>query len=171
LRAGSALGLRVRIDGKWQAGSDLPTQVDRSARCETQYMLSVGSSATFMWQLLPDRDRLTTTFTAAGPVRESLDAVEVVFPFNPRVTATTVLPSQRSEDGTFELPAIINAPDFDQMLIGESQGRRLKARLEGNRSSHSENTYERIGLSAAVNEALPLACLTIGFQSFQFSNQ
>ena len=118
LRADSGLGLRVRIDGKWQAAADLPTQVDSSAPSGRQYTFSVGSSATFSWQLLPDSDRLTMTFTAAGPVRESLDAVEIVFPFNPRVTATTVLPSQRSEDGTFELPAIISAPDFGQMLIG-----------------------------------------------------
>ena len=118
MRADSGLGLRVRIDGKWQAAADLPTQVDSSAPSGRQYTFSVGSSATFSWQLLSDSDRLTMTFTAAGPVRESLDAVEIVFPFNPRVTATTVLPSQRSEDGTFELPAIISAPDFGQMLIG-----------------------------------------------------
>ena len=153
LRADSGLGLRVRINDRWQAGSDFHTQVDPSAPSGKQYTLSVGSSATFSWQLLPDSDRLTMTFTAAGPVRESLDAVEIVFPFNPRVTATTVLPSQRSEDGTFELPAIISAPDFGQMLIGESQGRRLKARLEGDRRKKTRqvNFYVRLPEVVADN--------------------
>jgi hypothetical protein len=151
LRSDSALGLRASIDGKWKAGSDFPIQVDRSARSGKQYTLSIASAATLSWQLLPDSDRLAMTFTVAGPVRESLEAVEVVFPFNPRVTATTVLPSQRHEDATFELPAIINAPDFGQMLIAESQGRHLKARLEGdrNRKTRQVNLYVRLPELAA----------------------
>ena len=60
--------------------------------------------------------------------------IELLVPFDPRVTPTTVLPSQWDDDGSLRLPAVINAPDFGQMLLSESGGQRLKARLEGSRA-------------------------------------
>ncbi len=56
----------------------------------------------------------------------------LVFPFNPSVTPTTVLPYRWEQDGTLKLPLIINAPDFGQMLL-TCDKRHLVARLEGSR--------------------------------------
>jgi len=59
----------------------------------------------------------------------------LLFPFDPKVTSTTVLPGDWLDDGTFRLPAVVNAPDFGPMLVAESSGRALIGRLEGSRAA------------------------------------
>src|SRR5512138_1897377 len=62
-------------------------------------------------------------------------SLRLFFPFDPKVTATTVLPAEWLDDGTFRLPAVINAPDWGPMLLTEKKGRPLVGRLEGSRSA------------------------------------
>ncbi|MGZ5515378.1 MAG: hypothetical protein ACXW2O_09930 [Candidatus Aminicenantales bacterium] len=61
-------------------------------------------------------------------------SLRLIFPFDPKVTSTTVLPAEWLDDGTFRLPAVINAPDWGPMLLAESKGRPLVGRLEGSRA-------------------------------------
>jgi hypothetical protein len=56
-------------------------------------------------------------------------------PFNPRVTPTTILSATWNEDGSFHLPAILNAPDFGPLLLTQTSGPTVTGRLEGSRSS------------------------------------
>jgi hypothetical protein len=64
-------------------------------------------------------------------------ALELVFPFDPRVTPTTVLPAAWEENGALRLPAVVNAPDFGPMLLVAAPARvsHLKGRLEGSRAN------------------------------------
>lgn len=62
-------------------------------------------------------------------------SLRLLFPFDPKVTATTVLPAEWLDDGTFRLPAVVNAPDWGPMLLTERKGRPLVGRLEGSRSA------------------------------------
>jgi hypothetical protein len=65
--------------------------------------------------------------TAPGSLR-------LLFPFDPKVTSTTVLPGDWLDDGTFRVPAVLNAPDWGPMLVTETKGRSLIGRLEGSRA-------------------------------------
>jgi hypothetical protein len=64
-----------------------------------------------------------------------VEGLALVFPFNPRVTPTTLLPSGWEKDGRLDLPAVVSAPDFGQMRLS-SRGGEVLARLEGSRAKH-----------------------------------
>ncbi len=135
LRSGRAMGLRVRIDGQWKSGATYPTRVDRTSPPSITYRLSVAQDAELIWNLAPASGSLALTLSAQGVKVDRIDRVELLFPFDPRVTPTTVLPAEWAEDGSCRLPAVINAPDFGQMLLTESGGRHGKARLVGSRAA------------------------------------
>jgi hypothetical protein len=61
------------------------------------------------------------------------EGVRLLFPFDPTVTPTTVLPAVWQDDGVFRLPVVINAPDFGPMVLQEAGGREVRGRLEGSR--------------------------------------
>jgi hypothetical protein len=67
--------------------------------------------------------------TAAAPVKPVRAgapgplSLRLLFPFDPKVTSTTVLPSDWLDDGTFRLPASINAPDWGPILLTEKYDR------------------------------------------------
>ena len=58
---------------------------------------------------------------------------ELHLAFDPRVTSTCIIPAQWHADGTFLLPAIVNAPDFGPMSVTQIEGPPLRGRFEGNR--------------------------------------
>ena len=62
-------------------------------------------------------------------------SLRLLFPFDPKVTSTTVLPADWLDDGTFRLPAVLNAPDWGPMLLAETKGRPIVGRLEGSRAA------------------------------------
>ncbi len=131
LRSGSAV--RVRIAGAWFEADQLQSESasDGSLR---RYRLSPTADVTLIWTVKVDGADLSLTLAGEGGGLDGVDAVELIFPFNPRITPTTVLPNQWAEDGTFRLPALISAPDFGQMyLTAEPEGpqHRVTGRLEG----------------------------------------
>jgi hypothetical protein len=93
----------------------------------------VTAGTAVRWSIIPADDRLRMTFAVQGDSAVCVDGLELVFPFDPGVTPTTVLPSEWVNDGSLRLPAMISAPDFGQMMLLETGGRRLKAHLEGSR--------------------------------------
>ncbi len=54
-------------------------------------------------------------------------------PFNPVVASTSIIPSRWHEDGTFELPTILNAPDFGPLVVTQVEGPAFRGRFEGDR--------------------------------------
>ena len=112
-------------DGAWQDCRDR-----RSATCRQE-----GPAG------LPRADGLTREAVPPGPpvsVAAPPQRFRLIFPFDPKVTSTTVIPSEWLDDGTFRLPAVVNAPDWGPMLLAEKEartGRRLVGRLEGSRSA------------------------------------
>ena len=54
-------------------------------------------------------------------------------PFDPVVTPTSIIPARWHDDGTFELPAILNAPDFGPLVVTQIDGPALRGRFEGDR--------------------------------------
>ena len=139
LRAGTGVNLRVRIAAQWRAGAEMPTQREKAGRNGTCYRLSATLDAELLWSLAPKRDSLDMKISARGKGWNEAEGVELVFPFDPRVTPTTVLPKTWNEDGSLLLPAVISAPDFGQMLLSCKGRANLKGRLEGSRAQHTVN--------------------------------
>ena len=131
LRSGSVI--RVCIAGEWLQSEKLPS-VGRSKG--GRYRLSPADDITLTWTVEVDDADLSITLAGEGAGLDRVEAVELVFPFDPRVTATTVLPSKWADDGTLRLPALISAPDFGQMYLTvepDTPERRVTGRLEGSR--------------------------------------
>ena len=135
LRKGSGVGLRVRSGGQWREDSTLPASV-QTTDGHTLYRLEVGTQSALEWSISGSTDRLEMIVAAKG--REALPpkSVELVFPFDPMVTPTTVLPSRWREDGGFDTPIVISAPDFGQMLVRVTPAGEVTGRLEGSRDNH-----------------------------------
>ncbi|MBI3853547.1 MAG: hypothetical protein HY298_25160 [Verrucomicrobia bacterium] len=137
LRTGTAIGLRVKVNGQWSGGETFETKVEKVDKTETRYRLGLAPDAELEWRVRPGAGQLTMTFVARGAGLSPVEEVELEFPFDPRVAATTLLPSSWDADGNIHLPAILSAPDFGQMLLAGKGSHGVKARLEGSRAKHT----------------------------------
>ena len=137
LRAKSSVGLRVRAAGQVRLAQELTTQVEGAGAGGSRFHLSVSPESKLVCDVHPEGDRLTLSIAAGGADKNRIEFVEVIFPFAPRVTPTTVLASAWDEDGSLRLPAIVSAPDYGQMLLSDSNHAGLRARLEGSRKDQT----------------------------------
>jgi hypothetical protein len=135
LRKDAGLGIRIRTGGQWKNGTDLPTVA--SARSGgARYQIRATPESTIEWDITASPDHAEMSFSAVGAGTLAPDSIEIVFPFDPMVAPTTVLPADWHEDGSFELPLVISAPDFGQMLLRVSPASKIRGRLEGSRDNH-----------------------------------
>ena len=132
LRDGKAAGVRLLIDGQWRSAESFETVVTKPRPGERRYQLKVAADANLKFVVRPGDGRLSISIASWGPLGNHADAVELAFPFNPRLTPTTLLPHDRMGN-TMMLPGVINSPDYGQMLLADSEGRHLKCRLVGDR--------------------------------------
>ena len=131
LRNDSWVSLQIQSGGAWHPAEQFPVR-----RMEMQgagYEIEVRPNAKLGWRVLQDHDRLSFNLSASGSRIDAITGIELRFPFNPRLTPTTVLPSVWRQDGTFNLPGILSAPDFGQMLALPSGGTEVTGQLAGNR--------------------------------------
>jgi hypothetical protein len=135
LRTGIGMGLRIRSGGQWREAEDLPTQRERTGKNTTRYRLAVSADAHLVWSLETKGASLVTRISGQG--MEAVEAVELMFPFDPKVTPTTALPKAWTESGELLLPAIISAPDYGQFLLACKGAGEVKGRLEGSRAKHA----------------------------------
>ncbi len=137
LRAGTGLSLRARMGGAWRGSADFPAQCEQKGNSTTRYRVSLGPEAELVWSLGQKDGSLSQTVSGRGGQWSRVEALELVFPFDPQVTPTTVLPGAWNQDGSLRLPAIISAPDFGQWLLSCKDRPALKGRLEGSRAKHT----------------------------------
>jgi hypothetical protein len=137
LRAGAGLGLRIRVGGRWHEGTALPVQLEEPGSGVTRYRLSVAADAELVWSIKPKAPLLMITISGHGKGWREVEAVELVFPFDPLVTPTTVLPKAWRDNGELLLPAVISAPDYCQVLLTCKGTEAVRGRLEGSRSKHA----------------------------------
>jgi hypothetical protein len=136
LRRNSSVMLRINRGGQWIDAADLPVRVQDLARGWLRYRLPLDPATELRWDIKVSADDIDFKFQLQGEKTQAAGQVELVFPFDPRVTPTTVLPKTWRDDGRLELPAIISAPDFGQMLI-TCRKMAMTARLEGSRAQHA----------------------------------
>lgn len=127
LRAGITLKGRKR-----GATVDLTGTGEPRGAEEVQFRLA-ASGARIDWNVRSAAGGLTMLFSGSG----ELDRLELIFPFDPRMTATTLLPARWEDDGVLRLPAVISAPDFGQMLLAGAPGDAFQGRLLGSRANHT----------------------------------
>jgi hypothetical protein len=139
LRKAEGVGLRIRIAGDWlDAGSLSVTAQTRPGG--VRYRLQLGPNATILWEIATLRaGELAMSLLAEGSGSSWPDGIEMIFPFDPTVTPTTVLPAYWRDDGNFEAPLVISAPDFGQMLLTVSPRGVACGRLEGSRTNKIVN--------------------------------
>jgi hypothetical protein len=127
LRAGISLRQRTA-----KSSVSLTGEAEKSGAGEVRFQMA-ASGARIAWTLRTAEGGLTMRFSG---LKDHADQLELVFPFNPRMAATTLLPARWESDGSFRLPAVLSAPDFGQMLLS-CNGDALKGRLRGSRANHT----------------------------------
>ncbi|MDD2764950.1 MAG: hypothetical protein PHE83_13360 [Opitutaceae bacterium] len=137
LRTDTAVGLRIKMNGQWRGGETFATRVEKVGGAETRYRLALAPDAELTWRLQPGAGRLTMRFDGQGAGLSRVEGLELEFPFDPRVAATTLIPQVWDDEGNLHLPAIISAPDFGQMLLRAAPEADLKGRLTGGRANHT----------------------------------
>lgn len=129
LRTGAAITLWINVQGEFREESAFPTKIIRQCDASLTYIMLCDGGGEVTWTIRQAADRFSCEFAVTGT--RQIHGMELRFPFNPRITATTVLPARWEEDGRLQLPAIMNAPDYGQMLLtADAAG--VSARLEGN---------------------------------------
>ncbi|MCY3020690.1 MAG: hypothetical protein NTW87_16860 [Planctomycetota bacterium] len=158
LRPNTMVGLRIRSGGQWHNGIDLPTRVGADDKGGKSYWITAAPDAEVNWLIAAADGKLTLLFSGVGAGLGRIDGFEIVFPFAPGVTPVTALANTWNEDGSFQLPAIISAPDFGQMYLSaqSSDAKRaavLKARLDGSRKDKLVNLVLELALPQAATVA------------------
>jgi len=137
LRGNAALALRIRVGGRWIASGELSATKEDAGNLGTRYRIASSTGVEILWTIQSSRGQLTLSVEGTGSGIRDVEAVEIVFPFDPQVTPTTLLPQAWTEEGFARLPAVLSAPDFGQMLLESQSHTGLLARLEGSRDAQT----------------------------------
>ena len=138
LRHDESVRLRISVAGQWYDSDKFPATVLREdGHSDVSYRITVAPDAELVWQIQPAGDRMAMTVTGTGAGLSKINGLELIFPFDARVTATTVLPSVWQDDGKVRSPLLIHAPDFGQILLQSKTA--LTARLEGDYAHRAVN--------------------------------
>lgn len=130
LRKGSGITAQRRIDQEWKSA-------------ENQVRLDVRPVQSGFDLIVRTND---------NPPADA-KALRLLFPFDPRVTPTTILPNSFGADGTMRLPAIVSAPDYGQMLVTAGTAGEIISRLTGSRKQAMVDWIVEIPWSANTAEA------------------
>lgn len=130
LRDGEPARLRLCQDGACLECVTLPA-VLYSSPGSLRYQIALTPHGSLEWQITIEPDALTMSFCCDEAGLVEGQTLELLLPFDARVTATTLLPSFWQDDGRVHLPALIHAPDWGQLLL-ESDDETTLARLLGN---------------------------------------
>ncbi len=155
LRAGAGVGVRFLVDRQW---TEVPSASVTSRDDTTAFELRVVDDASATWEVRRHRGALSLCLRVRSDPTGRIKAAEIVFPFDPRVTPTTILPARWQSDATLHLPGVVNAPDFGPMLLKEATGRSVAGRLLGSRRHKTVDLTLRLEpLEAGGSFALELS--------------
>ncbi|MDX9974081.1 MAG: hypothetical protein RBU21_13940 [FCB group bacterium] len=99
-----------------------------------EYRYSLGEGNELAWRVAVQPDTLRMRVSCDKAISEQVDKLELLFPFEPVTTVTSIISDTWTADGKFHLPCIINAPDLGQMLLTCASRPELTGRIEGSRS-------------------------------------
>jgi hypothetical protein len=134
------LRLRIRPGAEWLEATELSATALPIPQGR-KYSFQLPQDSAFHWEIFTANDGLTMSFSAQGAGVSRLGNIEVVVPFAPGVTPTTVVPHDWHDDGSFATPLIISAPDFGQMLLEVTPQNQLRGRLIGSHFPHTLDLF------------------------------
>lgn len=135
LRNGAAFSFRVFVDGTWIDAQDAASTGFKRSEHRIDYTLPLLPEAELRWSVQAIDNGFVLELSGAGDGLRAIDTIELVFPFDPGVTPTTVIPKVWHSDGSMSLPVAINAPDFGQMLLVANSDETITAELIGSREN------------------------------------
>jgi hypothetical protein len=103
LRGAAPLRLRVLVGGSWQDSSQGPAAEARVTETGARYNLHLGRGPSLRWKLRATGGGLEVDVCDDGA--EPIEAVELLWPFDARATATTALPAEWLPGGRLREPA------------------------------------------------------------------
>ena len=92
-----------------------------------------GAGAELQWAIETSGGAMKMHLALRGDRASHVQALRLVFPFDPRLAATTIISGDWTKEGRLRLPAILGAPDLGQMLLSCDRHPKLEGRLEGSR--------------------------------------
>lgn len=99
----------------------------------TVFHIGVGAGCEIVWMINHDSSSLGMSLWAVGANSGDIQSAELIFPWDPKVTPTTIISQQWVPGGSATAPIVISAPDFGQVLLNSSIAE-TSARFEGSRS-------------------------------------
>ena len=99
----------------------------------TRYNFGLAEGRQLTWEIAVQPGGLPMQVSGRGDIRVEVDKVELIFPFEPKTALTSIISSNWSDDGKFQLPAILSAPDLGQMLVRCAGPSNVTGRTEGSR--------------------------------------
>ena len=142
----------------------LSSEISRSGAQEAAYALS-GVGYDVSWTIQNKDGGFVMHFACNAMPSIAASAgtpapVELLFPFAPLVTPTTVLPAGWDDQGALCLPAVISAPDYGQMLLCMEDGVKVSGRLIGSRKEKSVDLILALPLHKA-GDRCSLSCVPL----------
>ena len=98
-----------------------------------RYTFSLPDHKQLTWEIAAKAVELGMQILSDDDITDEVDKIELVFPFNPRKTVTSIISSNWTKEGKFQLPVIVSAPDIGQMLLTCVQNQEITGFTEGNR--------------------------------------
>ena len=129
LQDGAGATFQVETNGKWVDGR--PFVVGTNA-AEGSLDLGSAGRAELRWSARTKGAGMVWSLANLGGTG-TLSRIRITLPFNPRMAATTVLPSRWLPPDGFALPAMLSAADFGQLLVRQQGGPAVTGRFTGDR--------------------------------------
>jgi hypothetical protein len=127
-----SVSLWLRVGGAWISGAQLAPETLVQSEAHTAYRMKFEGGGTVDWHVRQEKGMITFRFVVDKAA--TVESMRIVFPFDPRAAATTVIPSAWTGQNAMQLPAIISAPDFGQMLLSSANDVAFVGSLHGQRA-------------------------------------
>ena len=98
-----------------------------------QYKFRLPDNNQLTWEIAAGDGELFMQIFSNDDLTAFIDKIELLFPFNPKKTITSIISSNCTKDGRFILPVIVSAPDIGQMLLTSIESQGITGYTEGNR--------------------------------------
>jgi hypothetical protein len=120
------------IEREWKSSTSLSPEL-KLLKSGPETHFNAGNGTIIKWNDDISDAAIRIMIEIEHPENAGLTAVRMTLPFDPKSTATTVLPSEWMEGARMRLPVLINAPDLGAMRLSVEPGDAVTGRLTGTR--------------------------------------
>lgn len=99
-----------------------------------RYKLLLANNKQLTWKIETKAGELNMQIFSDDDITAEVDKIELLFPFNPKKTLTSIISSNWTKDGKFQLPVVVSAPDIGQMLLTSVASQEITGYTEGSRT-------------------------------------